>query len=62
MRAQVQIGPEAELMRRRGSEDAAHTGGTRHYKSDLVRVAGNDLGFNCRSGRVSISVRTEEYG
>lgn len=60
MRAQVQVGPEAELMWRRGNEDAAHTGDPRYYKSDLVRVAGDNLGFNCRSGRASVSISPEE--
>lgn len=30
MRAQVQVGPEAELMWRRDSDDDHHTGGSRH--------------------------------
>lgn len=43
MRAQIKVGPEAELKWRRDSEDAVHTGGPRYLKSDLAEVADNNL-------------------
>lgn len=56
MRAQIQIGPAPEPVWRRGSEEAAHTGSPRYYKSDLAEVAGNNLGFSYRPGRASMRV------